>query len=281
MQRNAEGFDFLCAFASLRQTFELPPKSMNIDRYLNRINVPLRHLSLSYLAELQRGHMQQVPFENLSVMRKEPIVLDEELLCAKIVDRGRGGFCYELNGAFGWLLRELGFDVTRAAAGVYHAGRQEFGPTFDHMILLVRIHGERYLVDVGFGDSARAPVPLPDGHVEDVSGRYGLVPVEGEEAGTYVLQKEDAESGWLPQYRFTDRPRHMADYADRCAFLATSPDSSFTRGVVCTIAMPDGRISLSDNTLTITRRGRKEQRPIADPAAFDAYLLHYFGPQFA
>lgn len=255
---------------------------MNIDRYLNRIGVPIRRPpSLAYLAELQRQHLLHVPFENLSVMRKEPIVLDEGLLYAKIVDRGRGGFCYELNGAFGWLLRRLGFDVTRAAAGVYHAGRQAFGSTFDHMALLVRMDGERHLVDVGFGESARAPIPLPDGHGEDVSGRYRLVSVAGEGAGTFVLQKEDDDGAWLSQYRFTDRPRLMADYADRCAFLATSPDSSFTQGVVCSIATPDGRISLSTNTLTITRHGRKEQRPIEDRAALNAYLRHYFGLQFA
>jgi len=252
---------------------------MNIDHYLNRIGVPLRQPSLHYLAALQRGHMQRVPFENLSVMRGEPIVLDEGLLYAKIVERGRGGFCYELNGTFGWLLRGLGFDVVRIAAGVYNQRQGEFGPTFDHMALLVTLNGERYLVDVGFGDSARGPIRLPDGQTADVSGRYRLVSVDGGQA--FVLQKEIEEIGdWRPQYRFTDQPRALDDYAAQCADTATSPDSHFTQGAICTIATPDGRISLSDNSLTITRHGRKEQRPIEDRAAFEACLRRYFGPPF-
>ena len=241
--------------------------------------VPLRPPALAYLAELQRGHMQRVPFENLSVMRGEPIVLDEGLLYAKIVERGRGGFCYELNGAFGWLLRELGFDVIRVAAGVYNQRKGAFGPEFDHMALLVTLEGERYLVDVGFGDSARGPIPLPDGQVADVSGRYRLRAVDGDECA-FILEKwdEKEDGDWRPQYRFTDRPRALGDYAAQCADTATSPDSHFTQGVICTIATPDGRISLSDNSLTITRHGRKEQRPIEDRADFEACLRRYFGP---
>ncbi len=253
---------------------------MNIDTYLNRIGVTTcRTPSLAYLAELQRAHMQRVPFENLSVMCGEPIVLDEGLLYTKIVERGRGGFCYELNGAFGWLLRGLGFDVTRIAAGVYSQAEEEFGPTFDHMALLVALEGGRYLADVGFGDSARGPIKLPDGQTEDVSGRYRLVSVDGGQA--FVLQKTIGEiENWRPQYRFTDQPRALEEYVSQCAHTATSPDSHFTQGSICTIATPDGRISLSDDTLAITRHGRKEQHAITERAAFDACLRRYFGPQF-
>jgi len=95
--------------------------------------------------------MRTVPFENLDIHLKRPIVLEDNALFDKIVTRKRGGFCYELNGLFAALLRALGFDVVMLSAGVANPER-EFGPDFDHMALLVTLE-QSWLADVGFGDS--------------------------------------------------------------------------------------------------------------------------------
>ena len=52
-----------------------------------------------------------MPFENASVLFGERIVLDPGAFVHKLGVLGRGGFCYELNGAFAVLLRSIGFDV--------------------------------------------------------------------------------------------------------------------------------------------------------------------------
>ena len=72
-----------------------------VDRYLHRLGAD----RTTALADLHERHLRTIPFENLSVHLGEPIVLDEDAFVAKVVDRHRGGFCYELNGAFAALLR--------------------------------------------------------------------------------------------------------------------------------------------------------------------------------
>src|SRR5882762_11252525 len=96
---------------------------MDIKAYLQRINylgslVP----TAQTLRELQVAHLQTVPFENLSIHSAEPIILDDDALFEKIVVRRRGGFCYELNGLFAALLRDLGFEVKMLSAQVAKAG---------------------------------------------------------------------------------------------------------------------------------------------------------------
>src|SRR6185369_11099575 len=103
----------------------------------------------------------------LSIHSGESIVLDEDALYTKIVDQRRGGFCYELNGLFAGLLRALGFDVAMLAAGVARPDGS-FGPIFDHMALMVTLN-ERWLVDVGFGDSFLEPLLL-DSRDDQVEG---------------------------------------------------------------------------------------------------------------
>ena len=131
---------------------------MDVELYLQRINyrgslVP----NLDTLRSLHRAHMFSVPFENLDIHLGRTIVLDEELFYEKIVGRKRGGFCYELNGLFAALLRDIGYDVTTLSARV--ADGDSLGPDFDHMCLLVQFEA-RWLVDVGFGESFVEPLLL-------------------------------------------------------------------------------------------------------------------------
>src|ERR1041384_2069181 len=95
---------------------------MNVVTYLQRLNYHgSTEPTAETLGELHRAHMLAVPFENLDIHLGREIVLDDERLYAKVVERRRGGFCYELNGAFAGLLGALGFDVKMLAAGVGRA----------------------------------------------------------------------------------------------------------------------------------------------------------------
>lgn len=103
---------------------------MDVSAYLRRINY---HGSLApaaqTLRELHRAHMLSVPFENLSIHERQPIVLNDEALFAKVVEHRRGGFCYELNGLFAALLRAIGFDAVMLSAGVAKADGSGYGRT--------------------------------------------------------------------------------------------------------------------------------------------------------
>jgi N-hydroxyarylamine O-acetyltransferase len=154
------------------------------------------------------------------------------LRAGKVVERRRGGFCYELNGLFAALLRALGFQVAMLSARVARADGT-FSPDFDHMALAVTLE-ERWLADVGFGDSFRDPLRLDVREVQPESGRALRIDEDG---GHHLLLRRDgAGEPWQPQYRFTLQPYEYADYAAMCHFHQTSPDSHFTRQTVCSLA---------------------------------------------
>lgn len=248
---------------------------MNVEAYLKRIDYggPL-DTSAETLRALQRAHLLTVPFENLSIHNHEPVVLEDEALFAKIVERGRGGFCYEANGLFAALLRALGFDVAMLSAEVANAAGI-FGPPFDHMTLTVTLE-ERWLVDVGFGDSFLEPLRL-DERGEQRQGRRAFMI---EEAGAQFLlsQRDEGDDEWQPQYRFTLQPYSFEDYAEMCRYHQTSPESHFTRARICSRATGEGRITLSEMRFITTKRdGTKEVRTLESADEYANSLREHFG----
>jgi N-hydroxyarylamine O-acetyltransferase len=246
---------------------------MDVTAYLERIDYrgPLAPTAET-LRRLHVAHLLTVPFENLSIHAGEPIVLEDEPLYAKIVQRRRGGFCYELNGLFAALLRELGFHVEMLSARV--ANREGvFGPEFDHMALLVTL-GERWLADVGFGDSFVEPL-LVDERAEQTQGASAFR-IE-EDGDGLVLLRRDAGGAWEPQYRFSLEPHAYADYAEMCRFHQTSPDSHFTRQRLCSRLTDGGRLTLSGTRLIQTVGGERLEQELASEAEYVAALGEHFG----
>jgi N-hydroxyarylamine O-acetyltransferase len=250
------------------------PAQLDIDAYLKRINyrgslAP----TAETLRELQVAHLLAVPFENLSIHAREPIVLDDAALFAKIVEKKRGGFCYECNGLFAALLRALGFDVRMLSAEVADADGV-FGPEFDHMALMVSLD-ERWLADVGFGDCFREPLRLDDRNDQVQGNRAYRIDADG--AVFTMLQRNDGED-WQAQYRFTLQPHEYADYAAMCRYHQTSPESHFTRGRICSLATDEGRITLSDMRFLVTsKNGAKEERTFTNQEEYSAVLRERFG----
>ncbi|HEY2294386.1 MAG TPA: arylamine N-acetyltransferase [Thermoanaerobaculia bacterium] len=246
---------------------------MNVAAYLDRIGIqgPLTPTAET-LRRLHLAHLYSVPFENLSIHRGEPIQLDDDALFEKIVTRRRGGFCYELNGLFAALLRALGFDVAMLSAGVGRTNG-EFSPDYDHMALLVTLE-DRWLADVGFGDSFREPLRL-DERGEQREGDLAYR-VEETEDGRLILARREEGGPWKPQYRFGLEPHVFADYADMCHFHQTSPDSHFTQNRICSLATPDGRVTLSGMKLITTRGGEKQEREL-DEREYKEALREIFG----
>lgn len=247
---------------------------MNIQDYLKRIHyqgsiVP----NLQTLTELQLAHMRSVPFENLSVYYKEPIILSNEWLYDKIVQRNRGGFCYELNGLFTWLLRELGYRVTMLSAGVFGDGA--FGPEFDHMTLMVHLE-EDYLVDVGFGDSFQMPLRFNFRGEQSQGGMAYQLSAEGDAFILSEKNNHDEKASMQPQYRFNRIPHQLADYEAMCHYHQTSPESTFTQKRVCSLAIPNGRYTVSNMRLIYTMNGTREEKTLSSEDEFENILKEHF-----
>lgn len=264
-----------------------PLSPTNSTDYLDRIHVPMRERfellepSLQTLHALHEAHLLAVPFENLSIHYGQPIILEEEVLFEKIVRQRRGGFCYELNGLFAWLLRQLGFQVTLLSAGVARASGR-FGPEFDHLTLLVhQLEGADWLADVGFGDSFLRPLRF-EAEVEqaDAGGRsYRLLreeQVSGEVRtnASWIMQQWSGEQ-WEAQYRFTLQPRQLADCMGMCHYQQTSPESHFTQHRICSLATATGRVTLSDLRLITTVHGERQERLLASEVCRDNYVPYY------
>ena len=246
---------------------------LNIKAYFERINYHgSTALSAETLRALQVAHLLTVPFENLSIHAKEPIVLEDEALFTKIVEHRRGGFCYEANGLFAALLREIGFDVTMLSAEV--ANREGgFSQPFDHMALMVKLE-QRWLVDVGFGDSFLEPLLL-DEQSEQLRGSrpYRIVA-----DGSYLSLSRRDDDVWRPQYRFTLQPYEYDDFAEMCRYHQSSPQSHFTQGRVCSRATKEGRITLSEMRLiTTSNNGERQERTLKSDEEYQAVLRQHFG----
>ncbi len=245
---------------------------MDVGAYLKRIGYRgSRDPGAETLKALHLAHLYSVPFENLSIHAGEPIVLDGAALFAKIVGRRRGGFCYELNGLFALLLRNLGFRVNLLSAGVARPNGG-FGPEFDHLTLLVMLD-ERWLADVGFGDSFHEPLLLDRTEVQ----------AQGDDAFRIVyeepyfkLMRCDGKGVWQPQYRFTHQAHNLSDFEGMNRYHQTSPRSHFTQKRNCSRALPGGRVTLSDTRLILTRGDRKEERPIPNLETYTRLLNRHF-----
>ena len=246
---------------------------MHMAAYVERIGLhgPLRPTA-DTLRRLQVAHLLSVPFENLSIHSGEPVRLEDDALFEKIVTRRRGGFCYELNGLFAWLLRSLGFRVTMLAAEVMNA-RGEWGLPFDHMALLVTLE-DPWLVDVGFGDSFVEPLRLEPATGQSQGQRsYRLDPADGR----FVLMRRGRDGSWTPQYRFDLTPYEYADYEEMCRYHQTSPQSPFTQKRVCSLATPDGRITISGMHLIRTTDDDRQERQLSTEADYLDALREHFG----
>jgi N-hydroxyarylamine O-acetyltransferase len=238
--------------------------STQVDAYLRRLGVersawPADAATADVLRELQLRHLLTVPFENLSIHLGEEIVLEEKRLLDKVVGARRGGFCYELNGAFGALLAALGFEVTLLAGRVYgEEGR--LGIPYDHLALRARtVDGGDWLADVGFGAHSHFPLAFGErGEQEDPAGTFRIV-----EAGPDAADLDVVMDG-RAQYRLETRARVLGDFVAGAWWHSTSPASHFTQSLVCSRLTEDGgRITLSGRTFKVTAPdGAREEREL-------------------
>lgn len=219
------------------------------DRYLARIGMrePVRANDERRLHHLVRRHQLHVPFENLGIHAGDPLSLEPALLLHRIVDLRRGGMCYELNGAFAFLLAHLGYRV------IFLPGRirteSGWGPPYGHVALAVLLD-RWWLVDVGFTDDIK-PIPL-----NIRTGRAAWQGRKSHRPGEIVVTKNG-----VPRYavRLWAATEDLQEFEALFWWHRTSPNSRFTQSLICTLPTTDGRRTLTARRLlTTTPAGRTE-----------------------
>ncbi len=239
---------------------------MNIPCRLCLVDIPgyLRRLGLSRLADapptaaglraLHVAHVEKVAYEALEIWLGRPTTVDPEESAARIL-RGRGGYCYHLNGAFSQLIRELGYEVTRHVGGVQNRG-DEPGITANHLVLTVHglptedNPGGAWLADLGLGDALHEPLPLIEGTYRQGPFTYGLRPSHIAPGG-WRLDHDPA--GSFLGMDFDPEPARMSAFVAKHNHLSTSPESGFVR--VATVQRRDSSGVDSLRGLVLTRLG--------------------------
>ena len=189
---------------------------MQLQAYLDRIGFDREiRQDLATLTALHRAHLMAIPYENLDVQLGRPVSTDAAHCYDKIVNRRRGGWCYEMNGVFAWALGQAGFQVTRHCGSAHEAA--------SHLVLEVQLD-RPYVCDVGFGEGAVDPFPLEDGVFVQRGFEFRL---ERLERG---WRFHNHRFGMVPGFEFAGPDE--AALAERCAALQTDPSSVFRQNAI-------------------------------------------------
>ncbi|GAB3062225.1 arylamine N-acetyltransferase [Intrasporangium mesophilum] len=217
-----------------------------MEDYLARLGLEREEPSVEGLFRLHRAHVERVPYETLWIHLDERRGIDQET-SARLVAGGRGGYCYHLNGAFGWLLAQLGYRVTRHVGGVHGPGGPDADSFTNHLALTVDgLSDESWYVDTGLGDALHEPVPLRAGTYRQGPIEFRLEVLDG--SGDWHLVHDP--KGSFPGMAWHPGPTAMDAFAERHATLSTAPDSGFVKVMVLQRRDADSLDSLRDLTLT-------------------------------
>jgi N-hydroxyarylamine O-acetyltransferase len=246
----------------------------NLDSYFERINYQgSTEAGENALRDIHIAHTLNIPFENLDVFYRKPILLDGASLYKKIVKERRGGYCFEMNGIFSLVLQEMGFNVTNLLARVTIDGSHYTTKT--HQVILVETGRNRWLADVGFGNEGIiAPLILEENtEQKQFAHTYRIL---SHSTFCYVVQKKN-EDGYHPLYAFTLEECSPDDFLMSNHFTSTFPESFFLTMRMCTMPTKDGRITLTDSHFKVVEKNTVSDAPIANDDEFNAILKERFG----
>ena len=189
----------------------------------------------------------------------------------KIVEKRRGGLCFELNGLFCWLLCSLGYQVTSYAGRFIYPS--EAGIQMRrHRVLVVTLEGKRYLTETGMNsEGPRAPLVLAEGEAQwDGVTEYRF---SRDAFWGWVLWKRSPGGAWRRLYGFTEEPQLDIDFIMPSLFCDVHPMSPFNKTVRASIFLPDAHLSLRDSKLTWYRKGAVARSRSVAPGAETAQVL--------
>jgi N-hydroxyarylamine O-acetyltransferase len=243
---------------------------MNVKAYFERIGLEMPETIVpdsELLRKLQFAHCTAVPYENLDMIRDVPTSLEADALFEKIVVNHRGGLCFELNGSFGNLLRELGYGVTDLAAR-YLRGESTI-PMRRHRVLKVQAIDGVWLCDVGIGEICpREPVKLLEGVAQEQFGeKYRL------EKDTFLgwVLMDYYKGAWRRFYSFTEEPQLMVDYIAPNFYCEKHPDSPFNKQEMFALKTAEGRITLDGNLYKEFRNGEVVAKELSEEEMASTY----------
>ncbi|MEN3265893.1 MAG: hypothetical protein V7646_2787 [Pseudonocardia sp.] len=250
--------------------------TLGLTAYLDRIGAPgARAADLPTLRRIVAAHTASIAFENLDAFTGRDVRLDPDGLVAKLVHRGRGGWCFEQNLLLRGALDALGYRTTGLAARVLW-GRPADAPVTPrgHMLLRIDLPEGPHVVDVGFGGLTLTGVLALEPEVEQTTPHepFRLWP----DGPGFVMQARIG-GDWRPLYRFDLAEQHLVDYEVSSWYLTHHPASHFRSGLMAARPDIDRRYALGGATLSVHHLdGPTERRTLETPAAVRRALEEQF-----
>lgn len=220
------------------------------------------------LKGMMRCQLFTVPFENLDVQEGKVVSLIPEEIYSKIVEHGRGGYCYEVNGLFAMALDALGIPYRFVAARpmTYPVRRPK-----THMAVVAAVDGGQWLCDLGFCSyGIREPLDL-NGLDREIRQDSDIFRLSKGEDGEYLLQSL-SDGRWMNLYEFNLSPQEWVDFEPANYLNSTHPDSIFVRSLMAVLQTPSGKKVLhGDRFREVSENGTRELTPSPDelPALLD------------
>ena len=256
-----------------------------VAAYLSRIGAEgFVEVSAENLAFLQKSHLMSVPYENYDIWKSRPVSLAYDVLFDKIVVRRRGGYCFELNGLFAWLLRELGYAVEEYF-GRWLKDEPLKIPARRHRILKVTVEGREFIADVGVGQRTfLTPLEFVYDKVQNREGvDYRIVKNGRGEAVVEFM----ADGGWIAVYSFDSAPQAPIDFTYVHYFCSNEPTSVFRNNLFVHLPGAAGRKSIATvqdpetglmvEKLSVSDGERSESRFLRTEDELKRVLAEHFG----
>ena len=247
-------------------------KAFQLDAYLERLNYSgAVQPTEDRLEALHRAQYFSIPFENFDILLGRSISLEPAVLFDKMVNRARGGYCFELNGLFLMALHSFGFDARALLARVQVSGT----PTGrGHQVALVNLKGRQWITDVGFGSpNLRAPIPLELDHPITQDGQTFRLTDAGQLGIMLQILVDDR---WQDLYSFDLGHVFPDDIAYGNYYTSTNPGSFFTITRVAARPIDNGAITLFNNTLKKTTANKEHVQELPEGQAYlDALKIHF------
>ncbi|QNK01871.1 arylamine N-acetyltransferase family protein [Dyella telluris] len=249
---------------------------LDLDRYLQRIDyVGEPRVDVATLRALATAHIAAIPFENLDPLLGTPVSLDLAAIEHKLVESGRGGYCFEQNGLFIAALRAIGFDVSGLIARVLWNKPEDAEVPQTHMLLRVEVEGESWLADVGFGSMALGgALRLVVDEAQPTSLEPFRLVTDGVHWRTQALVRDE----WRTLYRFRLQPAEAIDYVVANHFTSTHPTSHFLHSLIVARTLHDRRLGLRDREFVVHALGQESvRRTLQGTAEIRRVLEEQFG----
>lgn len=241
-----------------------------VEEYLKRLGI-YEELDISFdsLCKIQQNHLLNIPFENFNIHLYKELNLEKDFIFDKIVNKKRGGLCYEMNYLLYLILVTMGFD-----AELIGSKTKDDGNFFDHPLIKVFLNNNYYLVDVGFGDNFMKPIKLSKNTIHtDTKGIFKISFIEGNE---YLLEKLTNDI-FVKQFIIRDKEEKIEDFYTRKDWYVSSNQSIFKKNFFCSKEYLDGRVSLKEDKIKYTRGNKVFIEGINNEDSFLNHLVGIFG----